>query len=42
MKDEYLSFIQLLNEHQIEYVVLGGVRFSITKKRGVRTPNWQF
>jgi predicted nucleotidyltransferase len=24
MKDEYLSFIQLLNEHQIEYVVLGG------------------
>jgi predicted nucleotidyltransferase len=24
MEDEYLSFIQLLNEHQVEYVVLGG------------------
>jgi predicted nucleotidyltransferase len=24
MEDEYLSFIRLLNEHQVEYVVLGG------------------
>lgn len=24
MKDEYLSFIQLLNEHEVEYVLLGG------------------
>ena len=24
MEDEYLSFIQLLNEHCVEYVVLGG------------------
>jgi predicted nucleotidyltransferase len=24
MEDEYLSFIQLLNEHQVEYIVLGG------------------
>ena len=24
MEDEYLSFIQLLNDHEVEYVVLGG------------------
>jgi hypothetical protein len=24
MEDEYLSFIQLLNENHVEYVVLGG------------------
>ena len=35
MEDEYLSFVQLLNEHKVEYVVLGG--FAVIIHGFVRT-----
>lgn len=35
MEDEYLSFVQLLNEHEVEYVVLGG--FAVIIHGFVRT-----
>ena len=35
MEDEYLSFVQLLNEYEVEYVVLGG--FAVIIHGFVRT-----